>query len=127
MPEEQTNEDKRDIFLTEEIIKSSGLVMKKDVSIEIETQVTKKLTQIALWIIGAIAFTIIGAIVASLWTMNGDVKEIQGKYASPENIIGHISSRIEVLEKQNIALRDSLHKFEIQKLQAEIDTLKSKK
>ena len=121
------NEKSKGLFLTDDMIRSSGIVTKKDLAFEIETQVTKRIVKIAIWIITALVFTIFGYIIGNLWILNGEIRELKGKISSPENIIQHISSRIELLESKNQSLVDSLQKLQFINLQNEINFQKKLK
>jgi hypothetical protein len=121
------NEKSKGLFLTDDMIRSSGIVTKKDLAFEIETQVTKRIVKIASWIITALVFTIFGYIIGNLWILNGEVRELKGKFSSPENIIQHISGRIELLESKNQSLVDSLQKLQFINLQNEINFQKKLK
>lgn len=121
------NENTKGLFLTDDMIRSSGIVTKKDLAFEIETQVTRRIVKIASWIITALAFTIFGYIIGNLWILNGEIRELKGKFSSPENMIQHISSRIEFLESKNQSLVDSLQKLQFVNLQNEVNFQKKLK
>jgi hypothetical protein len=110
-------------LILETIKNSQGFVTKNDV----DSTITKQVLKAVGWVIAALAFTIFGYIISNLWIMNGELKEIKGKYSSPDNIINHISSRMENLEKINQLLNDSLQKQQLLRLQNEINQLKKKK
>lgn len=100
--------------ISAETIKSSGLATKKDIGVEIETQVTKKMTQIATWVISILLASIFGGIITALWNVNGEVRELKGMYSSPDHIIEYSSERIEYLDSVNNIMNQKLHNLELE-------------
>jgi hypothetical protein len=112
------------LFLTDD---KDTIVTRKDLGTEVESQVSKQIIKVATWVITALVFTIFGFIISHLWAINGDLHELKGKYSSPDNIIEHISARVETLEKENKILVDSLQKVEINNLKHQLSLANKKK
>jgi hypothetical protein len=102
------------------------IVTKDALNVEIETQLTKKLTTVGYWVVTSVLTLVLGSIIGSVYTMNGKLNEISGKYSSPENLIQHIGTRIEKLETENKQLIEELNRKEIEDLREQINKLSKK-
>lgn len=100
---------------------------RSDLNVEIETQLTKTLIKIGAWVVASVLTIALGSIGTVLWNLNGDVKELSGKFSSPESVIHQIGNRADSLEKENKILNENIHKQEIDDLNKQIELLKNTK
>ena len=122
--EQQENNQEQLKIVTDN--KAHLTVAKSDLTVEIETQLTKKLTQVGIWVVTSVLAVILGSVIGSLYTLNGKINELSGKYSSPDNLIQHIGTRIEKLESENKELTEKLYQKEIEELRNEINKLSKK-
>lgn len=120
----ETVEKSKGLFRSD-VISDSGIVTKQDLDIEINAQFGKKIFEVSRWAFTVLLAAVFGYIINTVWSINADIHFLQGKFASPDNVINHISNRIEALEIQNKILSDSLHKLQINELQSKVDLLSS--
>lgn len=103
------------------------VVNKQDLNVEIDSQVTKKIKEVTTYIVSLILAVVFGGIVSSLWIVNGEVRELKGKYTSPDNMLEIMNKRLEKIEQENKTLSIKVQQSEINKLKVEISELKSAK
>lgn len=107
--------------------KTSDVELDDKLKVEIETAVTKKIKRIGTLIGTGVLAAVFGAIITSLWSMNGEVNLLKGKYSSPNEILKYSQTRVDILEKENKDLLEKNYKSKLELLQEEIKDLKKKK
>lgn len=118
-------EKTRTLFDFGEKENSSDFKMTKNLNVEIDDKVSKRMSEIFYWIVSLVLATISGGIISTLWIMNGDLKELKGKFASPDAIITHLSNRVQYLDSINYRLNNELTNERIEKLNMEISKLRN--
>lgn len=70
--------------------------------------------------------TVAGVVIATIWTMNAKLSELEGKYSSPDKMLEIMGERLNKLEEHNQMLMKQNYALEVQKIKLEL-TLKNKK
>lgn len=124
---QSSNQMDEQVSLIGSTLNSHLFIPKKDMNVEIETQLTRKLLQVGVWVVTSVMAIVIGSVITILWTLNGKVNELSGKVTSPDNVILFIGTRLDSLEKENKTLNQKIQQREIEELKEEIEKLTIKK
>ena len=97
----------------------------KAINKQIDSAVGEKEKGVYKWIVGVGFGLILAVFGGAIYTISGEVKLLVGSLQA--NVFLHTMNRVDSLEKRNEALKDSLHKVEIERLRNELIIYKSKK